>query len=68
MKRALICGVFGQHDANLARFLLDRGYEVFGTSREASTSHDGNLKSLAAATESPSCRRVLTAQASLEHE
>lgn len=33
MKRALITGVSGQDGAYLAQFLLDRGYEVTGTSR-----------------------------------
>ena len=41
MKRALICGISGQDGAYLARFLLDKGYEVFGTSRNVqSTSLD----------------------------
>ena len=44
--RALICGVGGQDGAYLARFLLDKGYEVFGTSRDAMTSTFGNLASL----------------------
>lgn len=35
MKRALICGVSGQDGAWLAKFLLDKGYEVCGTSRDA---------------------------------
>ena len=41
MKRALICGISGQDGAYLARFLLDKGYAVFGTSRNIdSTSLD----------------------------
>ena len=36
--RALICGVTGQDGALLARLLLDKGYEVWGTSRDAETS------------------------------
>lgn len=32
--RALICGVGGQDGGYLAKFLLDKGYEVFGTSRD----------------------------------
>lgn len=32
--RALICGVTGQDGAYLARHLLERGYEVHGTSRD----------------------------------
>ncbi|RMG13094.1 MAG: GDP-mannose 4,6-dehydratase [Planctomycetota bacterium] len=35
MPRALICGVGGQDGAYLARLLLDKGYEVHGTSRDA---------------------------------
>ena len=32
--RALICGVGGQDGCYLAKFLLDKGYEVFGSSRD----------------------------------
>jgi GDPmannose 4,6-dehydratase len=32
--RALICGVGGQDGGYLAKLLLDKGYEVFGTSRD----------------------------------
>lgn len=32
-KRALICGVTGQDGAYLTQFLLEKGYEVIGTSR-----------------------------------
>jgi GDPmannose 4,6-dehydratase len=42
--RALICGISGQDGALLARFLLDKGYEVIGTSRDAQTSSFSNLK------------------------
>ena len=45
-KRALICGVSGQDGAYLARFLLSRGYEVFGTSRDAQVSHFTKLHRL----------------------
>jgi GDPmannose 4,6-dehydratase len=31
MKKALITGISGQDGAYLARFLLDKGYDVFGT-------------------------------------
>jgi GDPmannose 4,6-dehydratase len=34
-KRALICGVSGQDGAYLAQHLLTKGYEVWGTSRDA---------------------------------
>jgi GDPmannose 4,6-dehydratase len=43
MKRALICGVSGQDGAYLAHLLLDRGYIVFGTSRDAELSDFRNL-------------------------
>lgn len=36
-KKALIIGVSGQTGALLSKFLLDKGYEVFGTSRD----HEG---------------------------
>ena len=34
-KRALICGISGQDGSYLANFLLNKGYKVFGTSRDA---------------------------------
>ena len=46
MNRALICGVTGQDGAYLARHLLDAGYEVFGTSRDAQARAAGNLDRL----------------------
>ena len=44
--RALICGVSGQDGAYLARLLLSKGYEVWGTSRDAQVSSFGNLRRL----------------------
>lgn len=44
--RALICGVSGQDGTYLAKFLLDKGYEVVGTSRDAMASTFGNLTRL----------------------
>lgn len=41
--RALICGISGQDGAYLARLLLSKGYEVFGTSRDAQIGGFGNL-------------------------
>jgi GDPmannose 4,6-dehydratase len=41
--RALICGISGQDGAYLARLLLDKGYEVFGTSRDAQIGGFANL-------------------------
>ena len=46
MTRALICGVSGQDGGYLARLLLDKGYEVFGTSRDAQVSAFTNLDAL----------------------
>jgi GDPmannose 4,6-dehydratase len=46
MKRALICGVSGQDGAFLARLLLEEGYEVFGTARDAQVATFGNLRRL----------------------
>ena len=46
MKRALICGVSGQDGAYLAQLLLDKGYEVWGTSRDAQVAGFGNLATL----------------------
>lgn len=45
-KQALICGIGGQDGAFLARFLLEQGYQVTGTSRDAATSSFNNLKRL----------------------
>lgn len=44
--KALVCGVSGQDGAYLSQLLLQKGYEVFGTSRDASTSSYGNLERL----------------------
>ena len=35
MKRALIIGISGQDGAYLSKLLLDKGYEVYGASRDA---------------------------------
>ena len=37
LKKALITGITGQDGAYLAEFLLDKGYEVHGTKRRASS-------------------------------
>jgi GDPmannose 4,6-dehydratase len=42
-RTALICGVSGQDGAYLARFLLGKGYRVYGTSRDAQGSSFANL-------------------------
>ncbi len=46
MTTALICGVKGQDGAYLAQFLLGRGYEVIGTSRDAQAGGRQNLVAL----------------------
>jgi GDPmannose 4,6-dehydratase len=43
MPRALICGISGQDGSLLARLLLEKGYEVIGTSRDAEMSRFDNL-------------------------
>ena len=43
MKKALICGVSGQDGAYLAQLLLEKGYEVHGTSRDVQMSSFRNL-------------------------
>ncbi|HHQ4645945.1 TPA: GDP-mannose 4,6-dehydratase [Aeromonas veronii] len=45
-RTALICGVSGQDGAYLASFLLSKGYEVWGTSRDAQGSSFSNLRKL----------------------
>ncbi|NQU63537.1 MAG: GDP-mannose 4,6-dehydratase [SAR324 cluster bacterium] len=45
-KKALICGISGQDGAYLAKLLLDKGYEVVGSSRDAEISLFGNLVKL----------------------
>jgi len=47
MKRALIFGISGQDGAYLAKLLLEQGYAVTGTSRDAEVSSFSNLKRLA---------------------
>ena len=49
MSRALICGVTGQDGAYLAAHLLAKGYEVWGTSRDAQTTRAENLHRLGVA-------------------
>jgi GDPmannose 4,6-dehydratase len=45
-RRALICGVSGQDGAYLAAWLLEQGYEVWGTSRDAEGASFANLRRL----------------------
>ena len=46
MKKALLCGVSGQDGAYLAQLLLEKGYEVHGTSRDANLASFSNLSAL----------------------
>lgn len=44
--KALICGVGGQDGAYLAKLLLEKGYQVVGTSRDAMAASFGSLRHL----------------------
>lgn len=46
MPKALICGISGQDGSYLAQLLLQKGYEVCGTSRDAQMSSFRNLHKL----------------------
>ena len=46
MKTAVITGITGQDGAYLSKFLLDRGYRVYGTYRRSSTPNFWRIKSL----------------------
>lgn len=46
MKTALICGVSGQDGAYLSKLLLDKGYIVYGGSRDAQSTAFHNLNKL----------------------
>ncbi|MEL6226582.1 MAG: GDP-mannose 4,6-dehydratase [Pseudomonadota bacterium] len=46
MPKALICGIGGQDGSYLATLLLSKGYEVWGTSRDADRGRARNLKRL----------------------
>lgn len=43
MKTALICGVTGQDGAYLAKLLVEKGYDVYGGSRDAQMTSSRNL-------------------------
>ncbi len=45
-KKALICGISGQDGAYLTQFLLEKGYKVYGSSRDAQVNTFINLKKL----------------------
>ena len=45
-RRALICGISGQDGAYLAKLLVGRGYDVWGTSRDVEMASFANLHRL----------------------
>lgn len=45
-KKALICGISGQDGTYLSKLLLEKGYEVFGTSRDAQIAAFTNLEQM----------------------
>jgi|SRR3990167_678870 len=45
-RKALICGIGGQDGAYLTQLLLEKGYQVWGTSRDAQMSTFHNLRVL----------------------
>lgn len=45
-KRALICGISGQDGSYLAKLLLERGYDVWGSSRDAEQTSFHNARRL----------------------
>lgn len=45
-RTAVICGISGQDGAYLAKLLLQKGYRVVGTARDAQMSSFGNLERL----------------------
>jgi GDPmannose 4,6-dehydratase len=47
MKKALVTGISGQDGAYLAKLLVEKGYEVWGTSRDAQVSSFRNLERVA---------------------
>jgi len=46
VKKALICGISGQDGAYLSQLLLDKGYQVIGTSRDTKVSNFAHLEKL----------------------
>jgi GDPmannose 4,6-dehydratase len=46
LRKALICGIGGQDGSYLAELLIEKGYQVYGTSRDAQVSEFKNLTRL----------------------
>jgi GDPmannose 4,6-dehydratase len=59
-KKALICGISGQDGSLLAQLLLDKGYSVVGTSRDAELSSFSKLASLGIEGKVKTCSMALT--------
>ncbi len=59
MKRALITGISGQDGSYLAEFLLDKGYEVHGLVRRASSFNRHRIDHLPHDTRDPDCTLFL---------
>ncbi|RUM36874.1 MAG: GDP-mannose 4,6 dehydratase [Desulfobulbus sp.] len=60
MKKALICGISGQDGAYLAQLLLEKGYTVYGASRDAQVSAFNNLLTLGLRDNVEVCSMILT--------
>lgn len=58
-KRALITGITGQDGSYLAEFLLDKGYEVHGIKRRASSFNTGRIDHLLKDTHEDNVRLIL---------
>ncbi|MEA3486783.1 MAG: GDP-mannose 4,6-dehydratase [Thermodesulfobacteriota bacterium] len=59
MKKALVTGITGQDGSYLAEFLLDKGYEVHGLIRRASTFNTGRIDHLYRDFHDPEARMYL---------
>ena len=59
MKRALITGITGQDGSYLAEFLLNKGYEVHGIIRRASTFNTGRIDHIYVDPHAPHARLIL---------
>ena len=60
MKTALVCGVSGQDGSYLAKLLLEKGYRVVGTSRDAQVASFANLRRLGLRDDVECCSMILT--------
>ena len=59
MKKALITGINGQDGSYLAELLLDKGYEIHGLIRRASTFNTGRIDHVYSDPHYPSTRLFL---------